>query len=95
MPRRDPRIRDRWVQDLTEDPDARDLREQRGRKDLNRDPGTRDVVEDPGKRELDKLVVGKVTPFDLPGSASISGGFTLRPTVRKRQRARRNPASTE
>jgi hypothetical protein len=95
MPRRDPRFRDRWDQDLIEDPDARDLRKQRGQLDLDRDPGARDVTEDRGKRELDKLVKERVAPFDLPGSASISGGFTLPPNARKRQRARRLRKATE
>jgi len=88
------RVRDRWVQDLSEDREARDLREQSGGRDLNHDRGTRDVVEDPGRRELEQLGARPVTTRNLPGPTSISGGFATALPVRKRRRARGKRRST-
>jgi hypothetical protein len=86
MPRRDPRLRDRWAQDLSEERNARDLLEQSGRKDLSRDRGSRDVAEDPGRLELEKLGAKPTVPAVQKVPTSISGGILTKPA---KQRPRR------
>lgn len=92
MPRRPPRVKDRWVQDLAEERNARDLLDQQGRKDLNHDRGAKDVLEDAGERDLDELSAG--SSDSLPSTA-ISGGYVTRPAARRRHRTRDTPAPSK
>ncbi|MFZ0830135.1 MAG: hypothetical protein WCB18_08000 [Thermoplasmata archaeon] len=88
MPGQNPRVRDRWVHDLSEDREVKDLREQSGRRDLNHDRGTRDVVNDLGRRELERLGVKAASALILPASTAISGGV-LRALPRRKTRGAR------